>query len=143
MRSDEALSDPQEKRRHFEWSWQAVCYRYRICAEGQDEFKALLANASEAWRAGWGDEELAYKLERCIYMFFMSGVSVFDSFAFSLYFLGHVIQPGAFPDITNPRKITQRVTVKAYSAAFSPAKITRPDCPAGDTGFSGASPHRT
>jgi hypothetical protein len=84
--SDAALFDLQEKRRHFEWSWQAVRYRYRSCAECRDEFKALLANTSEAWRAGWGDEELTYKLERCIYMFFMSGLSVFDSFAFCLYF---------------------------------------------------------
>jgi hypothetical protein len=137
LMSDEALFDPQEKRRHFEWSWQAVRYRYRSCAQCQDEFKALLANASEAWRAGWGDEELNYKLERCVYMFFMSGVSVFDSFAFSLYFLGHAIQPGAFPEVANPRHITWRVTAKAYSAAFPHAKLTRllaalPD----DTGFS-------
>ena len=34
------------------------------------------------WAAGWGDEELTYKLERCIYTFFMSGLSVFDSFTY-------------------------------------------------------------
>jgi hypothetical protein len=39
---------------------------YRICAECNDEFKALRANPGE-------DEELTYKLERCIYVFFMSG----------------------------------------------------------------------
>jgi hypothetical protein len=50
--SDEALFDPQEKRRHFDWSLQAVRYRYRSCAEYQDEFKALLDNASDMWRAG-------------------------------------------------------------------------------------------
>jgi hypothetical protein len=27
--SDEALFDPEEKRRHFDWSWQAVRCRYR------------------------------------------------------------------------------------------------------------------
>jgi hypothetical protein len=37
--SKEALFDPEEKRRHFEWSWQAVRYRYRSCAECNDEFK--------------------------------------------------------------------------------------------------------
>jgi hypothetical protein len=124
LMSEENLFDPQEKRRHFEWSWQAVRYRYRSCAECQDEFKALLANASEAWRAGLGDEELTYKLERCIYMFFMGGLSVFDSFAFCLYFLGHAMRPGAFPDVANPRNITQRATAKAYSAAYPQAKIT-------------------
>jgi hypothetical protein len=86
--SDADIYDPQEKRRHFDWSWQAVRYRYRSCAECQDEFLALLANASETWRDGWHDEELAYKLERCIYLFFMGALSIFDSFAFCLYFLG-------------------------------------------------------
>jgi hypothetical protein len=122
--SSEALFDPQEKRRNCEWAWQAVRYRYRSCVECQDEFKALLANASEAWRAGWGDEELTYKLERCIYLFFMSALSVFDSFAFSLYYLGHAIEPDAFPDVGNPRKITRKATARAYDAAFPQAQIT-------------------
>jgi hypothetical protein len=124
LNSDEALFDSQEKRRHFDWSWQAVRYRYRICAECQDEFKALLANANDLWPAWSADEEQNYKLERCIYMFFMSGLSVFDSFAFSLYFLGHAMQPGAFPDVADPRKITRRATAKAYGAAFPQARIT-------------------
>jgi hypothetical protein len=124
LMSDEALFDPQEKRRHFDWSWQAVRYRYRGCSECQDEFRLLLGNASAAWRAGLGDEELTYKLERCIYIFFMSGLSVFDSFAFCLYFLGNAMQPGAFPDVASPRKITRTTTSKAFSTMFPGAAIT-------------------
>ena len=82
--SDEVLYDLQEKRRHFDLSWQAVRYRYRSCVECSEDFKALLANPSEMWQAGWGDEEMTYKLERCIYIFFMSALSVFDSFALCL-----------------------------------------------------------
>jgi len=135
--SEENLFDPQERRRHFDWAWQAARYRYRSCTECEDEFKGLLANASETWRAGWPDEELTYRLERCIYVFFMCGLSVFDSFAFSLYFLGHAIQPGDFPSVAKPRNITRSATAKAYSAAFPQEKITEllaglPD----DPGFS-------
>jgi hypothetical protein len=102
-----------------------VRYRYRSCAECQDEFKAVLDNASEAWWAtGLGDEELTYKLERCIYLFFTSGLSVFDSFAFCLYFLGHAIQPGTFPDVAKPRNITRKATSSGFNAAFPQAKIT-------------------
>lgn len=109
---------------HFMMAWLAVRYRYRICAECNDEFKMLLANASQLWRAWSADEEQNYKLERCIYMFFMSGLSVFDSFAFCLYFLGNAMEPGAFPDVANPRNITRRATAKAFAAAFPQAAIT-------------------
>src|SRR6266480_1420461 len=122
--SDEVLHDPQEKRRHFDLAWQAVRYRYRICSECNDEFRALLDNPSDAWQSGWGDEELTYKLERCIYVFFMGGLSVFDSFALCLYFLGNTIQPAAFADVANPRKITRSSTQKAMSATFPQDAIT-------------------
>jgi hypothetical protein len=66
--SDEALYDPLERRTHFDWSWQAVRYRYRSCAECSEEFKGLLGNVSQALVSGMSDEELTYKLERCIYV---------------------------------------------------------------------------
>lgn len=124
MMSEENLFDPQERRRQFEWSWQAVRYRYRSCVECNDDFKALLANPSQSWQNGWGDEELLYKLERCIYGFFTSGLSVFDSFAFSLYFYGNALQPGAFSKIANPRGITRSATTAAFLATFPLARIT-------------------
>ena len=122
--SDEVLYDPLEKRRHFDWSWQAVRYRYRSCVECSAEFKALLDNPSQAWLSGWGDEELTYKLERCIYVFFVSALSVFDSFALCLYFLGNAMQASAFSDVANPRKITRFSTQKAMSTAFPNEAIT-------------------
>jgi hypothetical protein len=54
----------------------------------------------------------------------MSGLSVFDSFAFCLYFLGHAIQPVDFPDVASPRNITRKATAKGFSAAFPQAAIT-------------------
>ena len=49
---------------------------------------------------------------------FHGALSVFDSFALSLYFLGNAIQPAAFPDVASLRKITRTTTHKAMSAAF-------------------------
>jgi hypothetical protein len=121
--SDEDLNDPLRRRTQFDWSWQAVRYRYRLCAECNEEFKALLVSPSEEWKAGWGDEELTYKLERCIYTFFMSGLSVFDSFTFCLYFLGHALEPSAFPSVGNPRKIKGKTTAEAFRAAFPQDRI--------------------
>jgi hypothetical protein len=31
--SDEDLNDPLERLRQFDWAWQAVRYRYRLCFE--------------------------------------------------------------------------------------------------------------
>ncbi len=124
MMSEENLFDPQERRRHFDWSWQAVRYRYRSCAECNEEFKALLANPSQSWQNEWGDEELLYKLERCIYVFFTSALSIFDSFAFGLYFYGNALQSGGFPLICTPRKIDRKKTGAAFQASFPSATIT-------------------
>jgi hypothetical protein len=99
--SDEDLDDPQEKLRHFQWAWQAVRYRYRLCYDSSEEFSALLINPNEAWRNGGIDEELSYKLERCIYVFFISGVSIFD-LSFCLYFFGNALQSINFPYVRIP-----------------------------------------
>jgi hypothetical protein len=116
--SDEDMTDPLQRRTHFDWAWQAIRYRFRSAEECSAEFRALVANPSEMWAAGWGDEEFTYKLERSIYTFFMNGLSVFDSFAYSLYFLGHAIEPASFPDVAKPRKITRNATSKAFRITF-------------------------
>jgi hypothetical protein len=119
------LFDPQEKKRHFDWAWQAVRYRYRTCAECAAELRDLITDPNNAaWVAGGHDEELVYKLERCIHHFFTCGLSVFDSFAFGLCFLWHGIRPAEFPNVADPRKITRSVTAKAFGAAFPQAAIT-------------------
>jgi len=64
------------------------------------------------------DEEVDYTLERCIYVFFTSSLSLFESFGFCLYFLGNAAQPSAFPHIVDPRKITLEKTRKAFVKVF-------------------------
>jgi hypothetical protein len=121
--SKENVFDPQETRRQFEWAWQAVRYRYRLCTECNEKVKALMADPSQMWQAGM-DEEVMYKLERCIYVFFMSGLSVFESFGFCLYFLASAIRPDAFPYVSKPKKIKLCTASKAFTAAFPQAAIT-------------------
>lgn len=122
--STEAMEDPHEKVRQFQWAWQAVRYRFRGCVEASAEFKAQLTNPGESWDAGWGDEELPYKIECCLYNFFGRALSVFDSFAYCLYFYGHALQPSAFPHVANSRKITRSVTAQAYVIAFPGAQLS-------------------
>ena len=124
LMASEATNDQKETKRHFDWSWQAVRYRYRSCAECNQEFKALLADSSQLWQSGWGDEELLYQLERRIYLFFASALSVFDSFAFCLYFLGSAIRPSEFLLISKPRKITRKQAAEAFSTVFPQTSIS-------------------
>jgi hypothetical protein len=122
--SDEDLNDPQERLRHFQWSWQAVRYRYRLCSECSEEFSALLLNPSDAWSNGGIDEELSYKLEQCIYIFFVSGVSIFDSLGFCLYFFGNALRPVSFPYVDKPKKITLNATTSAFADSFPSVNVT-------------------
>lgn len=121
--SDQALSDPLQRRYQFMQAWQAVRFRYRACCEANEEFKSLFLNASDLWREWNMDEEHSYKMERCLYTFFMNGLSVFESFGFCLYFVGNAINANAF-DVKNPKVITLRATSEAFASAFPKAAIS-------------------
>ena len=120
----QVIFDPEEKRRSFIRSAQAVRYRYRSCVECDEEFKGLCVNLAEPFKVGWGDEGSTYELERCIYLFFTSALSVFDSFAFCLYFVGNAVQAADFPNVAKPRDISLHSTAKAFKAAFPQAPLT-------------------
>ncbi len=124
--SVEALTDPLERSQHFDLAWRAVRYRYRLCAECNEEFKSSVTNASELWRE-WSalDDEHTFKVDRSIYIFFVSTLSVFESFGFGLYFLGGMLKPGDFPHVAKPRRITLDTMIKAFTVAFPSAEITR------------------
>ena len=123
--SDEYLSDPVHRTTQHQWSWQAVRYRYRTCSETADEFQVLVASGDEGWRVGMAqNEELTYKLERCIYIFFLNALSIFESFAFCLYFVGSGVRPSAFPLVRNPRRITIKLTAEVYEKEFPKAAIS-------------------
>lgn len=70
------------------------------------------------------DEELTYRLERCIYLFFISALSVFESFGFCVYFLGSALEDTNFPYFSNPKKITLAVTSTAFTKSFPDTEIT-------------------
>jgi hypothetical protein len=122
--SNEYLADPLQRRQHSDSAWRAVAYRYRGCSESNEEFKGLFLQASELSREWGSDEEQNYKVGRCVYQFFMSSLSVFESLAYSLYFLGSVQQPADFPHVSNPKKITLEGTSRAFTAAFPQALLT-------------------
>ena len=88
-----------DERDQFVMSTLAVGHRYRACVECSEEFRTLVINGPKIWREWNHDPEHAYKVERCLYTFFMNGVSVLESLAFSLYFVGGAVCLGGFPHI--------------------------------------------
>jgi hypothetical protein len=113
---------------HFERAWEAVRYRYRTCVEQNDEFKSLLQEGSDKWRDSAYDDahgEQDYRLDRCLYGFFTNSVSIFDSFAFCLYFAGAVRRQSGFRLVAEPEKITVTNTKQAFRNAFPEASISR------------------
>ncbi|MBW2031638.1 MAG: hypothetical protein JRJ31_21500 [Deltaproteobacteria bacterium] len=122
--SDETPNDLLQKQQHFERALWAVAYRYRACSELNEAFRALLQGASDHWRKWNADEELNYRLEQCLYHFFANCVSVFDSLAFCLYFVGAMMAPEHFPYISKPNNIKLKTTTSAFASAFPNAPIT-------------------
>lgn len=122
----EMLDDEWERFWQFDRSYQAVRYRYRLCSESNDEFRSLLANADDEWREGISDDqELRYQIERAVYTFFMSALSVFESFGFCLYFVGNAVRPADFLLFAQPRRITLEATKNAFSTTFPQARISQ------------------
>jgi len=120
--SDQAENSPE--RTQFVLSSLAAGYRYRTCVECNEEFRVLVINAPEMWREWNHDPEHAYKVERCLYTFLMSAVSVFESLAFCLYFVGSRISLKNFADIQKPHRINLNSASKSYAAAFPQELIT-------------------
>lgn len=124
--SDQNLEDSDQKLGHFQGAWLAVHYRYRACSELNEAFKTLFSNAmaSDLWREWSEGEEHHYQLEQCIYHFFMNALSVFESLAFCLYFVGGMISKKHFTQIKNPRNITLKATISAFEDAFPQLSLT-------------------
>ena len=123
--SHEDLNDPILSRLHFDRSWMAVACRYRACGEQNEDFKTLLRGASDFWSEWGADEEQDYKLERCLYAFFMNAHSIFESLGYCLYFVGAAVKPAEFTHVTEPKKITLEETSRAYRTAFPKTRVAR------------------
>jgi len=101
----------------------------RLCAIGFATARRVTRSFGPSWLNQAKDGRLDGETRsshissnRCVYSFFTGGISVFDSFAFCLYFLGHAIQPTAFSKIGK----LKRITVKNAAKAFSDAVVSEP-----------------
>jgi hypothetical protein len=83
----------------FHDAWFAVGYRFFTCAEHDEEYTASI------FRAGIDPPRLEHYIqEKELFGFFISGMAALESFAFSCYALGAILDVNSFP-LSNPRKI--------------------------------------
>ncbi len=83
--------------------------------------------ANQLWLEWSEGEEHHYQLDQCIYNFFMNALSVFDSFAFCLYFVGGIIDKKTFLKIENSKQIcsiTLKTTIVEFKSVFPNSLLT-------------------
>ncbi len=73
------------------------------------------------------DDDRNYKLDRCVYEFFTNALSVFESFGFCLYFVGHAIKPTDFSLVGNAnfKAINLGNVGKAFDRVFPHEPISK------------------
>ncbi len=115
-------TDIYEDAADFLGSWQAVRFRYRAAIESANDLKTLLLSGDLPTMLTI--DERVYQVERRIATFFASGLSVFDSLAYCLYFFGKEFAPQEFPLVSTPYKIDLKSTQTSYCNAFAAKTIT-------------------
>jgi hypothetical protein len=91
----------------FAGGWLALAYRWRACFDANDAFVASVREHGETPTEG-----ARYQQERLLYEFFISGLSVFESYAYALHAICSVLDASSFP-----------LTSDAHRRAVSPAKL--------------------
>ncbi len=103
----------------FAASWNGVCYRFRACTDHSHMFTEAITAQQ--------DSESRYIQERELFSFFVSGLSVIESFCFALFALGRMLQPLDFPLLSDEdeRKVKPCETSKKYQELFPNDEISQ------------------
>lgn len=94
--------------------WNALAYRFSYTADNDDEFREALKNNDR------------YLQERGLFGFFVSGLSVVESFSYALYFIGSILDAARFPISTEEdlRNVNPGRTANRFQAAFPGSDIS-------------------
>jgi hypothetical protein len=102
----------------FHDAWFAVGYRFFTCTEHDREFTASIN------RAGIDPPRLEHYIqERELFGFFISGLASLESFAYSCYALGAILDVNNF-STSNPRSITLKSTIDRFLRYYPGGSLT-------------------
>jgi hypothetical protein len=114
--NDQKFQSPQID--SFHDSWFAVAYRFFTCTEHDVEFTESVN------RAGINPPRLEHYIqERELFSFFISGLASLESFSYSCYALGSILDTSNFP-MSNPRAITIRSTIDKFLSYYPGESLT-------------------
>ena len=104
---------------HFSDAWLAVAYRFFACTEHDASFRSSIE------RAGSNPPRLEHYIqERELYGFFVTGLTVIESFYYGCYVIASMINGDGFP-MDNPRSIQVSSTADKFVKNFAQKPITR------------------
>lgn len=100
-----------------EWAggWNAVAYRWRACWDASESFKASVLRDGDAPEQG-----PRYHQERSLFEFFVSALSVLESYTYSLHAIGAMLKLDGFAMVTEEDRKAVKVksTVRRFNDAF-------------------------
>jgi len=104
---------------HYGGAWNGIAYRFMSCADADDQFTKLIAEPQSHLNRFHQDEALV--------KFFVSGLSVIETFFYGLYWIGSMAEPGRFPIVTGNhlRGIEAGKTMDRFRAGPHMALFTR------------------
>ncbi len=106
---------------HYAGGWHALAYRFRACAEHDSAFTLSLRRAGKAPRPNE-----RYVQERELFSFFVTGLSAIESFCYSLFAIGSMLNPNEFK-MTKPghlQSVSPKKTTEQFSQVFPNEAIT-------------------
>lgn len=102
----------------FHDAWMAVGYRFFTCSEHDKEFTQSINSAGVS-----PSRFEHYIQERELFGFFITGLALLESFAFSCYALGAILDSDKFP-MSNPKSITMGSTTDKFLRHYTTETLT-------------------
>ncbi|MGA3296449.1 MAG: hypothetical protein ABSD41_03255 [Candidatus Bathyarchaeia archaeon] len=105
----------------FASAWNAIAYRFRSCAEHDGAFTESIGRAGNS-----PPSPERYVQERELFCFFVTGMSTIESFCYSLFAIGSMLDAQTFPLETaeGKRDVTPKMTIDKFGTAFPCEIIT-------------------
>lgn len=102
-------------------AWNAIAYRFLSCSNYNFEFISLIKRAGNS-----PVPTERYKQEKCLFGFFVTGLSTIESFCYGLYAIASMINSSYFPidKAKHLRKIKIENTSKKFKCVYPNEKIS-------------------